>query len=59
MYGTQEITFKISGLAGASSESVTYNLNLVDPCSLSALSMNPQIIESTITYGIYERNSEY
>ena len=58
MYGTQEIIFKITGFAGPSSQTLTFHLNLVDPCSLSALSIDPSIIDTTITYPIYENNAD-
>ena len=45
-FGTQTVSFAITGTAGGSAESFTFDLNLIDPCSAATISIDPQIIDS-------------
>ena len=51
--------FKIIGFAGASTKSITFQLHLIDPCSLGAINIDPTLMETAITFGVYERNIVY
>ena len=46
LFGTQTVSFTITGAAGGSAESFAFDLNLIDPCSTAVISIDPQIIDS-------------
>ena len=55
-FRNQTITFQITGQAGESSESTelqTFQLNLIDPCSVSEIYIDPDILGSNIEYNVH------
>ena len=56
-FGTQTVSFTITGQAGQSTESITYELNFIDPCSASEIVIDPLIIPNSIDFNIHASNS--
>ena len=55
-FGNQTITFQITGQAGESNESTelsTFQLNLLDPCLISEIIIDSDIIDKSIKYNVH------
>ena len=55
-FGSQTIVFRISGNSGEMSESFTFEINLIDPCEVSTITIDPDII-GNISYNVHQMNS--
>ena len=56
-FGSQKVTFEITVSSGSTPQYVQFDLNLVDPCSIASLHINPRIINIAIVYGIQAHSS--
>ena len=52
-FGSQTISLTITGTAGGSKESFTFDLNLVDPCSTATFDIDSSIISQEISYNVH------
>ena len=53
-FSTQAFTITITGTSGATSESISFDFNLIDPCEVMKFNIDPEIIDSLIKYDVYQ-----
>ena len=55
-FGSQSLTFEITATSGESTAATVFHLNLINPCFVAELSIDFDILDSTIEYDVYENN---
>jgi len=55
-FGSQTVTFEITATSGKTTETFTFDLNLINPCLVAEFDIDPDIIHEEIDYNVYSSN---